>query len=81
MNAVADIGFARRHLLGIEGLSAAEISSLLDLSDSYVETNRRPGKKSDVLRGRTVINLFFETSTRTRTSLELAGREAGGDEE
>ncbi len=52
---------------------------LLDLSDSYVEQNRRPDKKGDVLRGRTVINLFFESSTRTRTSFELAGKRLSGD--
>lgn len=71
--------FPHRHLLGIEGLSPDEITLLLDLSDSYVEQNRRPDKKGSLLRGRTVINLFFETSTRTRTSFELAGKRLGGD--
>ena len=66
--------FPHRHLLGIEGLTAQEIELILDLSDSYVEQNRQPDKKSDVLRGRTVINLFFENSTRTRTSFELAAK-------
>jgi len=79
MVAAAEIVFARRHLLGIEGLSAGEIDSLLDLSDSYVEQNRRADKKAALLRGRTVINLFFETSTRTRTSFELAGKRLGAD--
>ncbi len=73
------IGFPHRHLLGTEGLSAAEITFLLDLADSYVEVNRRADKKSAVLRGRTVINLFFESSTRTRTSFELAGKRLGAD--
>jgi aspartate carbamoyltransferase catalytic subunit len=71
--------FPHKHLLGIEGLSREEIELILDLSDSYVEQNRRHDKKSNVLRGRTIINLFFENSTRTRTSFELAGKRLGGD--
>ena len=71
--------FPHKHLLGIEGLGREEIELILDLSDSYVEQNRRHDKKSNVLRGRTIINLFFENSTRTRTSLELAGKRLGGD--
>ncbi len=71
--------FRHRHLLGIEGLSAAEISLLLDLAESYVSLNRRADKKQDLLRGRTQINLFFESSTRTRTSFELAGKRLGAD--
>jgi aspartate carbamoyltransferase catalytic subunit len=65
--------------LGIQGLSAGEITLLLDLADGYVEQSRRADKKSAVLRGRTLINLFFENSTRTRTSFELAGKRLGGD--
>jgi aspartate carbamoyltransferase catalytic subunit len=71
--------FPHRHLLGIQGLGAEEISYLLDLSDGYVDQNRRPGRKLDVLRGRTIINLFFENSTRTRTSFELAAKRLGAD--
>ncbi|HEX6978060.1 MAG TPA: aspartate carbamoyltransferase catalytic subunit [Alphaproteobacteria bacterium] len=71
--------FRHRHLLGIEGLSPDEITLLLDLAEAYVEQNRAPEKKSSVLRGRTIINLFFENSTRTRTSFELAGKRLGGD--
>jgi aspartate carbamoyltransferase catalytic subunit len=71
--------FPHPHLLGIEGLSADQITVILDLSDRYVEQNRRADKKKSILRGRTVINLFFETSTRTRTSFELAGKRLGGD--
>ena len=71
--------FPHRHLLGIEGLSSAEISAILDLADAYVAQNRRPDKKSDVLRGRTIINLFFENSTRTQASFELAGKRLSGD--
>jgi len=71
--------FPHRHLLGIEGLSPDEISVLLDRSESYVEQNRQIDKKQSLLRGRTIINLFFENSTRTRTSFELAGKRLGGD--
>ena len=74
-----DSGFPHRHLLGIEGLSADQISFLLDLSESYVALSRSEQKKTDLLRGRTVINLFFESSTRTRTSFELAGKRLGAD--
>ncbi|MBF0094882.1 MAG: aspartate carbamoyltransferase catalytic subunit [Alphaproteobacteria bacterium] len=71
--------FPHRHLLGIPGLSPGDIEMLLDLSDSYVERNRSSDKKLSTLRGRTVINLFFENSTRTRTSFELAGKRLGAD--
>ncbi len=71
--------FPHRHLLGIEGLSRDEIGQILDLADSYVALNRRADKKKDLLRGRTLINLFFESSTRTRTSFELAGKRLGAD--
>jgi aspartate carbamoyltransferase catalytic subunit len=73
------IPFPHRHLLGIEGLSPDEITVLLDRSESYVEQNRQADKKKSLLRGRTIINLFFENSTRTRTSFELAGKRLGGD--
>ncbi len=75
---VSSIRFPHRHLLGIEGLSPDEITLLLDLSESYIEHHRQADKKRAVLRGRTLINLFFETSTRTRTSFELAGKRLGG---
>ena len=73
------LDFPHRHLLGIEGLSPDEITLLLDRSESYVEQNRQADKKKSTLRGRTIINLFFEASTRTRTSFELAGKRLGGD--
>ena len=73
------VQFPHRHLLGIEGLSPEEISILLDCSEAYVEQNRRADKTTPVLHGRTIINLFFEDSTRTRTSFELAGKRLGGD--
>ena len=73
------IEFPHRHLLGIEGLSPDDINHILDLADSYVALNRRADKKTNLLRGRTQINLFFESSTRTRTSFELAGKRLGAD--
>jgi aspartate carbamoyltransferase catalytic subunit len=71
--------FAHRDLLGIDGLSVSEITYLLNLSDNYVEQNRQIDKKTSVLRGRTQINLFFESSTRTQSSFELAGKRLGAD--
>ena len=71
--------FPHRHLLGIADLSASEIGFLLDVSDSYVDVNRGANKKQTKLRGQTVINLFFENSTRTRTSFELAGKRLSAD--
>lgn len=72
-------GFRYRHLLGIQGLTPVEIELLLDLADNYVAHNRDTDKKKSLLRGRTIINLFFENSTRTRTSFELAGKRLGAD--
>jgi aspartate carbamoyltransferase catalytic subunit len=77
--AASSFVLARRHLLGIEGLSAAEITGLLDLSEEFVTLNRQVEKKRAVLRGRTQINLFFEASTRTQASFELAGKRLGAD--
>ena len=71
--------FPHRHLLGIHGLSQQDIMTLLDKADHYVSLNRQQNKKSDALRGRTQINLFFESSTRTQSSFELAGKRLGAD--
>ena len=71
--------FVRRHLLTCEDLSSAEIGALLDLADKAADSNRQVIKKRDVLRGRTLINLFFEASTRTQSSFELAGKRLGAD--
>jgi aspartate carbamoyltransferase catalytic subunit len=70
---------SRRHLLGIEGLSHEEISGLLDLAEDFAKLNRQVEKKTTALRGRTQINLFFEVSTRTQSSFELAGKRLGAD--
>jgi aspartate carbamoyltransferase catalytic subunit len=71
--------YRQKHLLAIEGLTPPEISHLLELADSYVLLNRSGKTQRDLLRGRTLINLFFEDSTRTRTSFELAGKRLGAD--
>ncbi len=67
------------HLLAIEGLEAPHIAALLDLAESYALLNRQGKTQRDLLRGRTLINLFFEDSTRTRTSFEIAGKRLGAD--
>ena len=67
------------HLLGIEGLSRERIGQLLDLAESYVVQSRSRHKKSDDLAGKAIINLFFENSTRTRTSFEAAAKRLGAD--
>ena len=67
----------RRHLLGINGLSPQEIVDLLDRAEVAVAVSRRPDKKNSVLKGRTQINLFFEASTRTQASFEIAGKRLG----
>jgi aspartate carbamoyltransferase catalytic subunit len=71
--------FTRRHLLTCQDLTAGEIGALLDLADTAAEVNRQINKKRDALRGRTLINLFFEASTRTQSSFELAGKRLGAD--
>ncbi|GAA4534151.1 aspartate carbamoyltransferase catalytic subunit [Chelativorans composti] len=71
--------FPHRHLLGIKGLSPSDIETLLDRADAAVSLSRQPEKKRTVLRGRTQINLFFEASTRTQSSFELAGKRLGAD--
>ncbi len=71
--------FKRRHLLGIEGLNRPEIESLLDMAEEAVLVSRQVEKKKTTLRGRTQINLFFEPSTRTQASFELAGKRLGAD--
>jgi aspartate carbamoyltransferase catalytic subunit len=68
-----------RHLLAIEGMHKPEITRILDLAESYALLNRSGKTPRDLLRGKTLINLFFEDSTRTRTSFELAGKRLGAD--
>ncbi|MEC9196038.1 aspartate carbamoyltransferase catalytic subunit [Donghicola tyrosinivorans] len=73
------MSFAHTHLLGIEQLNPFDITALLDLAESYVELNRKSVKHSEALRGLTQINMFFENSTRTQASFELAGKRLGAD--
>ncbi len=68
-----------RHLIQIEGMAATDIHRILDMAESYVTRNRAVDKKHKILGGRTLINLFFENSTRTRTSFELAGKRLSMD--
>lgn len=74
-----DKPFRRRDLLGIRDLSAAEINGILDTAENFSEINSREIKKVPTLRGKTIINLFFESSTRTRTSFELAAKRLSAD--
>jgi aspartate carbamoyltransferase catalytic subunit len=74
-----ELHFPHRHLLTVEGLKPKEILSLLDLAEHWAKVNREVSKKRDTLRGRTQINLFFEASTRTQSSFELAGKRLGAD--
>ncbi len=71
--------FSAKHLLGIEHLNPREITAILDLADQYVDLNRRQVKHSDTLAGLTQINMFFENSTRTQASFEIAGKRLGAD--
>src|SRR4051812_19402000 len=71
--------YSHRHLLGIDGLSRDDVYQILDRARYYIDKNRQPDKKHAILKGRTLINLFFENSTRTRTSFELAGKRLGAD--
>ena len=71
--------FPHKHLLGIEALSAEDLTTILDLGERFGEIATRPIKKVPTLRGKTVINLFLEPSTRTRTSFELAAKRLSAD--
>ena len=73
------MSFSQPHLLGIEPLSQGDILSVLDLADVYVDLNRADAKHGDALRGLTQINMFFEASTRTQASFEIAGKRLGAD--
>jgi len=71
--------FPKRHFLSVTDLDPVQVASLLDLADDFVALNRQKSKKIDLLKGRTLINLFFEASTRTQSSFELAGKRLGAD--
>ena len=69
----------QKHLLGIQNLSIQEANLILDEAKNFIKLNRSASKKLDLLRGKTQINLFFEPSTRTQSSIELAGKRLGAD--
>src|ERR1700741_1311839 len=71
--------FPKRHFLSATDLNEVEAATLLDLADGFVSLNRQTSKKLDLLKGRTLMNLFFENSTRTQASFELAGKRLGAD--
>src|SRR5450432_4849284 len=71
--------FPQRHFLSVTDLDPVQVGDLLDLADGFVALNRQAAKKLDLLKGRTLINLFFEASTRTQSSFELAGKRLGAD--
>jgi aspartate carbamoyltransferase catalytic subunit len=71
--------FPQRHLNSAADLDPPDVQALLDLADAFVDLNRRTSKKLDLLKGRTLVNLFFENSTRTQSSFELAGKRLGAD--
>src|SRR6056300_1535015 len=73
------MSFTQRHLLGIEPLRPDAITEILDVAENYVTLNRQPTKHSNALAGLTQINMFFENSTRTQASFELAGKRLGAD--
>ena len=73
------MSFRARHLLGIEHLAPDEIATILDLADTYSVLNRSETKHADALKGLTQINMFFEASTRTQASFEIAGKRLGAD--
>jgi len=76
---MAEAIWTRKDLVGIAGLSPAEIQLILDTADSFREVSQRPIKKVPTLRGKTVVNLFFESSTRTRSSFEIAEKRLSAD--
>src|SRR5215471_3774984 len=71
--------FPHRHILGTEGLSPQDLTIILDLGERFMEIADRPIKKVPTLRGKTVVNLFLEPSTRTRTSFEIAAKRLSAD--
>src|SRR5512134_3336276 len=73
------MALASKDLLGIKGMTADEIRLVLDTAASFKDVSERDIKKVPTLRGKTVINLFYEASTRTRTSFELAGKRLSAD--
>ncbi len=76
---MTDRTWSLRHVLDIESMDKAHIETVLDTADAFFEVSRRPVRKVPTLRGKTVVNLFYEASTRTRTSFEIAGKRLSAD--
>ena len=73
------IKISQKHLLGIQDLSISDVKIILDQASKFIDLNRSKNKKLDTLKGKTQINLFFEPSTRTQSSFDLAGKRLGAD--
>ena len=73
------IKISKKHLLGIQDLNISDVKFILAEAKQFIQLNRSKNKKIDILRGKTQINLFFEPSTRTQSSFELAGKRLGAD--
>ena len=73
------IKISQKHLLGIQDLSVSDVNLILDEASTFIDLNKSKNKKLDILKGKTQINLFFEPSTRTQSSFELAGKRLGAD--
>ncbi|MDC3100078.1 aspartate carbamoyltransferase catalytic subunit [Candidatus Pelagibacter sp.] len=78
-NSINAIKISKKHLLGIQDLSISDVKTILSESKNFIALNKSKNKKIDILRGKTQINLFFEPSTRTQSSFELAGKRLGAD--
>ena len=79
INSNKAIKINQKHLLGIQDLNISEIKYILSEAQQFIELNRSKNKKLNILKGKTQINLFFEPSTRTQSSFELAGKRLGAD--
>ena len=73
------IKISQKHLLGIQDLSVSDVTTILNEASKFIELNKSKNKKIDILKGKTQINLFFEPSTRTQSSFDLAGKRLGAD--
>ena len=79
INSNKAVKISQKHLLGIQELSINDVKTILDEASKFIELNRSKNKKLDTLKGKTQINLFFEPSTRTQSSFDLAGKRLGAD--
>ena len=73
------VKISQKHLLGIQDLSISDVNCILNEAKQFIKLNKSKNKKLETLKGKTQINLFFEPSTRTQSSFELAGKRLGAD--